>query len=164
MALDPTSVRAAIREIEAAFAGLAPPGDAKLKHPLSMDDVDIVDFYGAPDWRDIADETIVAGYAAPSFFSAEAFQYYMPAFMVYSLRHYDSVEFAPESTVWAFDPAALGDEDLRRFQISKFALFTDPQRRAAVRFLETLAPDPELGPLATNALANYWAPSDAAGA
>lgn len=163
MPLDSSAIDAAIREIETAFAGLEPPGDDRLLHPKSMDDMDIVDFYGEPDNQSLSDATIIGSYAAPSFFSAEAFQYYMPAFMIWSLRHYDTIEYAPESTVMAFDPGPEGYE-LRPFQISKFALFTDAQRAAVVRFLETMLPDADLGPVAEGALRNYWREHGARGA
>ena len=138
MSLDPNAIRAAIVEIETAFAGLAPPGDEKLLHPRCMDDGDVAEFYGAPDRHALSDEMIIRNYAAPSFFGAEAFQYYMPAFMVWSLNHGDTIEYAPESTIRAFDPGTAND-DLARFQISKFALFTKAQRRAVIRFLRTFS-------------------------
>jgi hypothetical protein len=49
MVLDPNTVRKTIVEIEAAFSGLNPPGDARLLHPQCMDDGDVVDFYGPLD-------------------------------------------------------------------------------------------------------------------
>ena len=159
MALDPEAIQTAIEQIESAFAGLAPPGDDKLLHPRCMDDGDIVDFYGAPDWRRVSDETVIANYAAPSFFSAEAFQYYMPAFMVWSLRHHDTIEYAPESTIHALDPTS-GGEAMRAFQMSKYALFMPAQRQAVIRFLQTCSLDPELGPIAKDALSNHWLGSD----
>ena len=44
MVLDPDVIRTTIVEIEEAFSGLCPPGDAKLLHPQCMDDGDIADF------------------------------------------------------------------------------------------------------------------------
>lgn len=159
MELDPEAVHVAVAAIETAFAELHPPGDERLLHPRCMDDGDIADFYGAPDWRDLEEESIVRNYAAPSFFSAEAFQYYMPAFMVWSLRHADSPEYAVEATLLAFDPDAAG-EALRAFQLSKFVLFSDAQRRAVVCFLETFAQDSGLGSLAGAALRSHWSQLD----
>ena len=155
MVLDPDIVRKTIVEIEAAFSDLSPPGDARLLHPQCMDDGDIVDFYGAPDRRQLTDDTIIGNYAAPSFFSMEAFQYYMPAFMIWSLNHHDTIEYAPESTIRAFDTT---DEDpgLNEFKISKFALFTEKQRAAIIRFLQAFSADPDLGQIARDALTNYW--------
>jgi hypothetical protein len=155
LVLDSNIVPATIAEIEAAFSGLTPPGDERLLHPQCMDDGDVVDFYGAVDRRQLTDDTIISNYAAPSFFSAEAFQYYMPAFMIWSLNHHDTIEYAPESTIRAFDPTNENPR-LYEFQISKFALFTKPQRAAVIRFLQAFSTDPDLGPIAKDALANYW--------
>lgn len=161
MMLDPDVIQATIVEIEIAFSGLNPPGDEKLLHPQCMDDGDISDFYGELDRRQLTDDTIIGNYAAPSFFSAEAFQYYMPAFMIWSLKHHDTVEYAPESTIRAFDPTGSGP-GLYEFQVSKYALFTQRQRAAVVRFLQALSPDPDLGPIAEDALINYWLREDIA--
>jgi hypothetical protein len=161
MMLDPDIVSIAVAEIEAAFSGLSPPGDERLLHPKCMDDGDVVDFYGAPDRRRLADDIIISNYAAPSFFSAEAFQYYMPAFMIWSLNHHDTIEYAAESTIRAFDPTNE-DPGLYEFQISKFALFTRPQRAAVIQFLQAFSHDPDLGPVAGDALTNYWLEQDSA--
>lgn len=156
MALDPQAVEAAVAAIEQAFAGLTVPGDDALLHPQCMDDGDIAEFYGAPDWRELPDELLIRSYAAPAFFSAAAFRYYLPAFMLWSLRHAESPEYLAEATLRAFDPGAP-TEPLHDFQVSKFALFDANQRRAVVRFLEVLSRDDNLGPLAEAALRGYWA-------
>lgn len=161
MGLDSDTLRQTVAEIEAAFAGLTPTGDERLLHPQCMDDNDIADFYGAPDYRQVPGDTLTRNYAAPSFFSAEAFQYCIPAFMIWSLRHADTLEYAAESTIRAFDPT-YDDPRLREFQISKFALFTAPQRAAIIRFLEAFLADPDLGPIARSALDNYWLREDGA--
>ena len=155
MVLDPDIIRTAIAEIEAAFSGLNPPDDARLLHPQCMDDGDIMDFYGALDRWQLTDDTIINNYAAPSFFSMEAFQYFMPAFMIWSLNHHDTIEYAPESTIRAFDPANA-NPGLYEFQVSKFALFTERQRAAVIRFLQAFSADPDLGQIARDALTNYW--------
>jgi len=153
--LSESDVQAAITEIETAFAGLEPPGDDGLLHPQCMDDVDIVDFYGEPTWGDLSDETMIRSWAAHYFFSAKAFQYYMPAFMIWSLNHLDTIDYTPESTIRAFDPGAV-DDPLREFAVSKFELFTGAQIRAVVRFLTLCSQDADLGAAAEQALSDYW--------
>lgn len=155
MPIAPERIDAAVGEIEAALAGVPHPGDDRLLHPQCRDDLDIREFRGSLDWRDVPSELIVRNYAAPSFFSAHAFRYYMPAFMIWTLRHYGAVEYAAESTVCALDPGT-DRELLYDFQVSKFALFTPAQRSAVIRFLHTLADDAYLGPLAESALLHYW--------
>ena len=159
MVLDPDFIQTTIAEIEAAFSGLNPPSDERLLHPQCMDDGDIVDFYGQLDRQRISDDTIIRNYAAPSFFSAEAFQYYMPAFMIWSLRHHDTIEYAPESTIRAFDPTSSGP-GLYDFQVSKYALFTHRQRATVIPFLQAFLPDPDLGSIAKEALTSYWLRED----
>ena len=152
MTLDTHTIRTAIDRIEAAFASVPAPDDTQLLHPQCRDDGDIVDFYGLRDRNQLTDDLIIRNYAAPSFFSEEAFQYYMPAFMIWSLKNHDTVEYAPESTLRAFDPSGPDPA----FQISKFALFTGPQRAAVIDFLWAFSGEPDLGPIADDALAHYW--------
>jgi hypothetical protein len=140
--------------IEAAFAGLSPPGDDALLHPQCRDDNDIAEFYGGPDRRDLSDAFLVRNYAAPSFFSAEAFRYYLPAFMVWSLNNAGSPEYLAEATLRALDPGPESDP-LHDFAVSKFALFDPAQRAAVVAFLEVFRKDPDLGEIAEAAL-EHW--------
>jgi hypothetical protein len=155
MVVDAGSIRRAVQEIENAFAGMTPPGDDELLHPLCMDDGDVVDFCGGPDRSRLSDDMIIRNYAASSFFSARAFQYYMPAFMIWTLKHYDTIEYVAEATVRAFDPGT-GNQRLRSFQVSKFALFSEQQRQAVIQFLRTISSDAQLGSIAEAALENYW--------
>lgn len=159
MGVDPEIVRTIIAEIEAAFSGMSAPGDAKLLHPLCMDDGDIKDFYGVLDRGQLTDDIIINNYAAPSFFSMEAFQYFMPAFMIWSLKHHDSIEYVTESTIRAFYPTSE-EPKMCEFQVSKFTLFTERQCAAVVKFLQSFSSDPDLGPIAGDALTNYWLRQD----
>lgn len=156
MALDPEVVVTTVTAIEAAFADLSPPGDDALLHPQCMDDNDVAEFYGEPDWRDLSETFLLRNYAAPSFFSAEAFRYYLPAFMVWSLKNAESPEYLAEATLRAFDPGPEG-APLHAFQVSKFALFDPAQRTAIAAFLKAFRGEAELGEIAQAALSHYWA-------
>lgn len=158
MSLPVETVEATRAEIDAAFGDLSPPGDDALLHPQCRDDNDIAEFYGAPDWRGLPEDLLVRNYAAPSFFSAKGFRYYLPAFMVWSLRLAASPEYLAEATLRAFDPGTEG-QPLHAFQASKFALFDAAQRRAVVHFLEAFSSEPDLGAIAGAALRNYWGPA-----
>ena len=121
MPIDAEAVRIASAEIETAFAGLAHRETPNCCIPNAVTMSTSWTSTVLRDWRALSDEFIVRNYATPSGFSAEAFQYHMPAFMVWSLKHHDSIEYTPESTLRALDPDAYG-EGLRDFQLSKFAL------------------------------------------
>lgn len=155
MAFDAHKAGLARRRIDLAFGGVVPPDDGQLLHPRCIDDGDIADFYGQPDIHTLSDGFLIRNYAVPSFFSAEAFRYYMPVFMRWSLANPGSVTYVVESSVHAFDPGPAGNS-LRDFQISKFVLFDDAQGHAVVLFLEAFEQGTDLGPVAAAASAHHW--------
>jgi hypothetical protein len=148
-----------IDDINAAFANLEPPTDDKLLHPDCRDDVDILDFYGGLRREDMTDRHVIYNYAAFNSFSAAAFQYYLPRFMVWTLENHDSIEYAAESLLLALDPGT-DREMLHDFRKSKFALLTKPQIDVVKRFLWHLSGHDDLGQFADTALVNYWIEQD----
>lgn len=155
MSLDVPTIQTIIAEIDQAFAGMEPPGDDKLLHPDCMDDVDVLEFYGSVKRENMTDANIVYSYAAPTSFSPEAFRYYLPANLNWTLQNLDSSEYASESILLALDPAA-DREMLHDFRKSKFALFDKVQIAAVTRFLWAVSEHPYLGEFAERALVNYW--------
>ncbi|MDP5220817.1 hypothetical protein Q5Y75_26885 [Ruegeria sp. 2205SS24-7] len=141
--------------IKAAFDGLDPPSDDELLHPDCIDDVDILEFYGGIRLQEMTDHLIVDGYAAPTAFSARAFRYFLPAYLMWALRNPDSPEHASESILLALDPGT-SKEMLHDFRVSKFSLFTIEQKDAVQKFLYYFADHPSLGEFADAALLNYW--------
>ena len=150
-----SSTEALVAHIKTAFDGLQTPADDELLHPDCRDDVDILEFYGGIKWQDMTDEMVVYGYAAPTAFSAKAFQYYLPAYLLWTIRNPDSPEYVGESTLLALDPGTP-DESLHDFRKSKFALLTLQQRELIRKILYHFANHAYLGELAETALLNYW--------
>lgn len=144
-----------IAEIKQAFSATRMPSDDELLHPDCMDDVDILEFYGGVEWQSLSDHQIVYSYAALTAFSALAFQYYLPAYLIWTLRNKDSVEYASESTLLALDPGTE-KEMLHDFRKSKFSRLDQAQVAVIRKFLQTLLEHDDLGPLALSALENYW--------
>ena len=126
-----------MRAIEMAFADNPYPADKGLLHPQCMDDEDIRDFYGRTTWLNIPGEVIDRNNASLCFFSPEAYRFYLPAYLIWALRNFDSSDsFTVDSTIYSLTP---GEGDLRRFSLSKFALLDVDQRRAVLDFLKYLA-------------------------
>ncbi|WP_170328939.1 DUF6714 family protein [Ruegeria arenilitoris] len=150
-----TTTKALANQIIAAFDGLDPPADDELLHPECIDDVDILEFYGGVKWHEMTDQMIVYSYAAPTAFSPKAFQYYLPAYLIWTLRNSDSPEYASESILLALDPGT-SKEMLHEFRKSKFSQLTPTQTEAVLRFLYYFSDHPELGEFAEAALVNYW--------
>jgi hypothetical protein len=146
-----TTSEDAIAAIEAAFGNEKRPANDELLHPDCADDMDLEHIYPIPHWRDMADEDVIAGYASLSFFSAAGFRHFIPAYMLFVLRHPESPEAVVSSTIWAFDPT-IYETNLRDFVASKFALLDGDQRTAIAAFLEAMS---EHDPDAARARA-YW--------
>jgi hypothetical protein len=148
-------MKSLIEEIKLEFDGLEVPGDDELLHRDCLDDVDILEFYGGIAWRDMSHENIVYNYAAPTAFSPKAFQYYLPAFLIWTLNNADSQEIAGESILLALDPGT-DKEHLHEFRKSKFSQLTSKQIGVIKKFLWHLELHPMLGEFAERALVNYW--------
>jgi Family of unknown function (DUF6714) len=148
----------AIEAIEAAFAAVPRPTNEELLHPRCADDNDIVGLYPFQDWRTVPDDVIEREYAALSFLSAAGYRFFIPAFLLFTLRHPDSGAAVVDSTIWSLFPE-MHDGDLMAFTRSKFASLTPAERRAIERGLEALAPEPGLD--AAQALASWRAGPEA---
>lgn len=146
-----------IRQIEAAFADVAYPGDDRMLHPDCFDDMDISAFYGSTSWRDIPSTTIAREYAAFSGASAAAFQFLIPAYMTWVLENIDEGDISVEHTLWSLDPD-FSNGRFRDFQLSKFALLSREQCAAIIAFLTALVDHRYVGEDATAALENHWRP------
>ncbi len=159
MSLDHDRIEEVAREIETAFGRLTHPGDDKLLHPRCFDDMDIEAFYGGPHWRDVPSDVIDRENAALCFLSPKGFQFYLPAYMIWTLRNYDGGSASVLHTLYSLDPGEPDDE-LRAFQTSKFELLTPDQRRAIIDFLGLFQDHEDLGSVAERAMENYWGGSN----
>jgi hypothetical protein len=133
-----------IVEISAAFDGVSREGGRTLHEADAIDDRKSIEeqyIARAHDtelrWQDVADEDIITCCSALSFLDEKGFRYYIPAFMICSLRHWGedvggilkSCEYPllhdyPKS-LRRSDPAAIA---------SKYQ-FTEAQSQATARFL-----------------------------
>jgi hypothetical protein len=130
-------VEEVIAQVEQAFADVARPIDADLLHPDCHDDMDLVALYGVPHWRDLDGDHVIGGYSALAFLSPVGFRHFIPAYLIWVLRHPTSAEAVVDSTVWAFH-AEMYDEGLRPFVRSKWSLLDASQRAAVGAFLTAM--------------------------
>ena len=153
--LEPT-----LATIDAAFAGAPRPADAELLHERCFDDNDIAALYGVPHWRELDDATVEREYAALSFLSPAGFRHFIPAYLRFALRHLDSGAAAVDSTIWSLAPPRYDDPGLQAFTASKLEVLDEPQRAAAVAFLEAVRElgDDHVAAEAELAL-TWWRPS-----
>ncbi|MBI4607304.1 MAG: hypothetical protein HY721_35510 [Planctomycetes bacterium] len=152
-------INRAIRETQAAFSGLKPPGWKNLfRNPQGGDDSDVEEFYAYEhtDWRDLPPDLIERNYDALCFFGPEALRFYLPAFMVWTLRNFlKSNSFTVDSTIYCLNQVAKGGS---KSGLSRYSLFTPEQRHATRTFLEVMSQYPEHvdAEAARKALERYW--------
>jgi hypothetical protein len=157
---------ALVAEITAAFDGVSREDGTTLHEAVALDDWKSTEEQQAARrldveqrWQDVPDEDIFACCSALSFLNEKGFRYYLPAFMVYGLRHwgddwngiltsceYQLLHDYPKS-LRKSEPAAIA----RRYQ------FTAAQSRAVARFLRLIVDfDPVAGDRATVEAVERW--------
>ena len=140
-----------VETIERAFGNVERPPNEAFIHPESIDYGDIEPLFEFGSWRDMSDDEVEGLYASLSFMSAEAFRYFIPAYLLYCVRNPESPAAVIDSTVWSFLPE-LFEENLHPYIKSRWVLFDDAQRDAIAAFLEFMVPHQ---PDAARALENW---------
>lgn len=75
-----------IQLIEDAWHAVPYPGDDKIFTPDSYDDEDIVNYFSGTTWRGHSPANLRAHSSAFTFFTPEAFHYWLPAFMIAAIQ------------------------------------------------------------------------------
>ena len=166
-----------VTQITEAFAQAERPGDWALIDSTEGEEPALLrqELTGRGDWRslDVAFlDQLPAGYgSALSFFSHEAFRYFLPAYMIGDLkgrlRQANPVfhlchgldEASADAPVNRRRYGAQTWSDVARF---KFSPFTDEEAKAVVAYLEHMATSDEFNrPSIEQALALFWRPKAA---
>ena len=111
-------------------------------------------------WADIPDSEIEECDCQLAHMQAEEFWYYLPAYMRYSVKHY-------QKPIWETDILGMcvsslypssKDSSLYAYKISQLALINSAQKQVIVQFLKFVASmaDYVQRPDATKALERYW--------
>jgi hypothetical protein len=125
-----------IRQITDAFRNVKRPENSGFIHKdcSAGDDEDVSLFYKVRNWETMSSSLIEEGYAAKSFFSPEAFQFFIPAFMIWSIHNLrKSSAFVIDSTIYSLNPYKRNGLD--DFSISKYAMLSESQKLAIICFL-----------------------------
>lgn len=132
-----------IQQIEEAWEDVPYPGDDKIFTPDSYDDEDIVNYFGGTTWRGHDPIKLRAHSSAFTFFTPEAFHYWLPAFMIAAIVNPEEadvvVDYIPRSLSdgrssmrWSLFSQAQRNAVAAylRFQIGKFSDCSDDERKA----------------------------------
>jgi hypothetical protein len=168
-----------VRTIEVAWADAQYPGNNKIAlHPESNIDevIKIKHGFTGKHWKEITLETLIANRDCLPWFTIEGMHFYLPAYMIASILHYETVDVLSSNTVYQFSPpdyessqevlhylGVLVTEEVFREWVVNFNRLVDgfsAQQKAAIRaFLELYEKFDyygfEFDPTGLRAL-NYW--------
>jgi hypothetical protein len=109
-------------------------------------------------WQDVPDKDIEDYYNILSFLDAEGLRYYVPAYMVWALKHLKtSGSMSSDSIIYTFVPY-LNTGHYER-QLERFAIFTTEQNKAICGFLRFMSEHSDGFAdeyQASQALTGYW--------
>ena len=134
-------------EISAAFDGVSREDGVSLHEAMAIDNHECFESRAqarARDtearWQDVPDEDIGWSDAVLSFLNAEGFRYYIPAYIVWFLRHTDSDDPKfDDSNTFSSVVGCLGRGDILSaaddFVLDQYKILTPQQSRAIAHFL-----------------------------
>jgi hypothetical protein len=115
-----------IRLIEEAWNEVPYPGDDKIFTPDSYDDEDIVNYFGGTTWRGHDPVSLRHHSSAFTFFTPEAFHYWLPAFLIANIQSPEDADVIGHYIPWALTD---GRPSVR------LSLFTINQLQAVAEYL-----------------------------
>lgn len=114
-----------IQMIEDAWRDVPYPGDEKIFTPESYDDEDIVKYFGGTTWRDHTPARLRAHSSAFTFFTPEAFHYWLPAFMIAAVNDPGEADVVVDYVAWSVSD---------HYAPARWPLFTQTQRGAVAAY------------------------------
>lgn len=146
------------RRIEEAFADVPYPGDDHLVVGWTPEDVEIASFLRGRRWQNLPLEWLARNHEVVFFMTPEALRFYLPAYLIASLLHYDQAGNIPSSVMFLLELPSADDSDGQgRFQ-ARFEPLSRRQREAIKAFIEYLRDEHgEAYPEDTSPLLRWWA-------
>jgi Family of unknown function (DUF6714) len=108
-------------------------------------------------WQDVPDHLIEDHHEALCFVDPKGFCYYLPAYMVWALRHFETSEsVSVDHAIYSL--TLSGDQQLRAWHLERFRVFGAHQAKAICRFLRFMAAQENFvdAQQALAALERYW--------
>ena len=115
-----------IHLIEEAWRDVSYPGDARIFTPDSYDDEGIINYFGGTTWRGHTPTNLRAHSSAFTFFTPEAFHYWLPAFMIAAIQSPEEAD-----VICDYIPRSVAD----KYASQRWRLFSPAQRQAVAAYL-----------------------------
>jgi hypothetical protein len=92
------------------------------------------ELFGGLTWDSVPMEVIDSNFDKLPLFSAKAYRYFLPAYILRCLDEFDWANTVCEYTIYSLSPSALSEEN-RDWYSEKQRYFSDDQKRAVASFL-----------------------------
>jgi hypothetical protein len=112
--------------IEVAWRAVPYPGDDKIFTPDSHDDEDILNYFGGTSWVGHEPGNLRAHSSAFTFFTPEAFHYWLPAFMIAAIQ-----DPAEADVICDYIPLSLTNN----YKPTRWSMFSPAQRQSVAAYL-----------------------------
>jgi hypothetical protein len=121
------------KSIEDAFASVAYPGDNNITHcPYNCAECRrVAEFFKGKTSADYNREELRGYHVALSLFTPEAFQYFLPAFMLVSADRYEKSDVIPDAIRFHFEYS----QEMRSHFSVRLSKFSPAQRQAIIDYL-----------------------------
>ena len=127
--------------IETAWTKAPYPGDENLRGGGGgLEAEQVADFLRGKEWKDVSltslqSEYVGDGSACLSFLSAAAYRYYLPAYMLIAVDHYDDADVIADSAWSSLSPSYPEGSEMYVWWHDRVSGFSSEQIRAIVEFL-----------------------------
>ncbi len=131
------------REIFKVFGEVEQPAeDNMISHECEECDAVKNDFAGV-NWKDAGGELLERNHDKIPLFSPAAFNYFLPAFLMYVVDNFDSHSTVGEFTIYALAPGKRwNQDDMETYWSERFGLFSDEQMNVIYSFLKLAKENP----------------------
>ena len=133
--------------VKKAFTGMNYPGDDNIVHKSSLlidDRETTLRSFKGKHWEEITLETLILNRDHLPWFTPKAYRFYLPAFLIAVILHYEEVDVLSDNTLFSLTPVDSDDPWNSRF-IERVTGFDPTQKDVIRRFLELYV---QLDPLA----------------
>lgn len=135
----PNEANPLVREIHRAFANVKYPGDGAIVYDNSgrhLECNQVAEAFRGKHWSEVTPEILLYHNQAHFFFSPEAYRFYLPAYLIGIVAHYNEIDAAAGSIIFSLRrPKSKADIEFYR---QRMAGLTEAQVRAVISCLEWL--------------------------
>lgn len=159
MALEHDIVEAVRQEIGAVFSDGVLPENVVCHSCLECDEIG--EAFRGKHWKDMGLEFLSRFRESLCLLSPEAFWFYLPAYMMVSLDHFDEADIIPESIIYNLTPPTREHANIYEMKhfLGRIEGFTEAQKKAIrsfIKFVRSRSPETFHDSENTTALMTFW--------